>query len=62
MELMIEAEQEVDGRWLAEVMDIPGALAYGTTHDEAVARVRVLAFGIVSDRLANGNTREADDR
>ena len=38
LKFTIETEQETDGRWLAEVMEIPGALAYGATNDESVAR------------------------
>lgn len=58
--LTVETERETDGRWLAEVMEIPGALAYGTTHDEAVARVRALVLAIIADRLAYGDAHEAD--
>jgi predicted RNase H-like HicB family nuclease len=50
----IETEQEVDGRWLAEVMELPGAVAYGPTHDEAIARVQALALRVVADRLEHG--------
>ena len=48
---MIETEQEVDGRRLAEVMEIPGALTYGSTQDGAIARVQALALRVVADRL-----------
>jgi predicted RNase H-like HicB family nuclease len=53
----IEIEQEQDGRWIAEVPDLPGALAYGTTPAEARARVQALALRVVADRLEHG---EAD--
>ena len=49
----IELEQEVDGRWIAEVVELPGALAYGATQDEAVAKVQALALRVVADRLDN---------
>lgn len=47
----IEMEQEVDGRWIAEVVELPGVLAYGTTQDEAIAHVQALALRVVADRL-----------
>ncbi|MGO8684594.1 MAG: type II toxin-antitoxin system HicB family antitoxin [Thermoleophilia bacterium] len=47
----IEIEQETDGRWLAEVLELPGVLAYGSSSDAAVARVQALALRVVADRL-----------
>jgi predicted RNase H-like HicB family nuclease len=47
----VELEREDDGRWIAEVVEMPGALAYGATEDEAVARVQALALRVVADRL-----------
>ena len=47
----IETEQETDGRWLAEVVELPGTVAYGSTRDEALARVQALALRVVADRL-----------
>ena len=46
-----ELECENDGRWLAEVVELPGVLAYGATEDEAIARVQALALRVVADRL-----------
>ena len=54
MRLSIEIEREEDGRWIAEVPVLPGALAYGVSRDEAVAKVEALALRIVADRLENG--------
>ena len=54
MNLIVELEQEEDGRWIAEVVQIPGALAYGRTQEEAMARVEALALRIVADRLEHG--------
>jgi predicted RNase H-like HicB family nuclease len=42
MPLTVEVEQEDDGRWLAEVLEIPGALAYGPTREEAIEWVQAL--------------------
>jgi predicted RNase H-like HicB family nuclease len=47
----IELEREVDGRWIAEVVGLPGALAYGATQDEAIARAQALALRVVADQL-----------
>jgi predicted RNase H-like HicB family nuclease len=47
----VEIEQEADGRWLAEVVELPGVLTYGSTQDEAIARVQALALRVVADRL-----------
>jgi predicted RNase H-like HicB family nuclease len=54
MNFRVELEQEEDGRWIAEVVEIPGALAYGTTREEAGANVRSLALRIVADRFVHG--------
>ena len=50
----IELEQEVDGRWIAEVPEIPGALVYGATTDEAVAQVQALALRVIAERSVFG--------
>ena len=52
--LIIECEQEEDGRWIAEVTALPGVLAYGTTKAEADAKVKALALRVIADRLENG--------
>jgi predicted RNase H-like HicB family nuclease len=52
----IELEQEEDGRWIGEVVGIPGAMAYGKTPDEAKARAQALALRAVADRLDHGET------
>ena len=52
--LMIETECEADGRWLAEVPALPGAMSYGDTDQQARARVTALALRIVAERIENG--------
>jgi predicted RNase H-like HicB family nuclease len=52
--MMIEVEQEYDGRWIAEAPAIPGALAYGVTQAEAIAKVEALVLRILADRLDHG--------
>jgi predicted RNase H-like HicB family nuclease len=51
MQFRIEVEQETDGRWIAEVIELPGVLAYGVSVEEAKARVQALALRTVADRL-----------
>jgi predicted RNase H-like HicB family nuclease len=52
--LTIEVEQEVDGRWLAEVLELPGVLSYGQTRQEAIERVQALSLRVLADRLEHG--------
>jgi predicted RNase H-like HicB family nuclease len=54
MSLMVESEREEDGRWLAEVSELSGVLAYGATREEAIARAQVLALRVIADRLEHG--------
>ena len=54
MNLAVETEQETDGRWIAEIPQIPGALVYGADRREAIARVEALALRILAERLEVG--------
>jgi predicted RNase H-like HicB family nuclease len=54
MNLTLEVDRETDGRFIAEVPDLPGVLAYGSTRDEAIARAQALALRVLADRLENG--------
>lgn len=54
--LSLEIEQEVDGRWIAEVRNLPGVLAYGETRSEAITRAEALALRVLADRLDHGDT------
>ena len=54
MTFTIETEQEEDGRWIAEVMEIPGAMVYGATTEEAIAKVQALALRVLAERLKYG--------
>ena len=56
MTFRIEFEQEADGRWIAEVLELPGTLVYGATVREARARAQALALRVVADRLEQGET------
>ncbi len=57
MNLTIEYEREEDGRWLAEVPEIPGVAVYGATADEAMAKAEVLALRVLAERLEAGESR-----
>jgi predicted RNase H-like HicB family nuclease len=50
----VEIEREDDGRWIGEVTDLPGVLAYGSSRDQAVAKAKALAFRVLADRLEHG--------
>jgi predicted RNase H-like HicB family nuclease len=56
MKLTVETEQEEDGRWLAEVMELPGVLAYGKNSNDAAAHAQALALRVIADRLENGES------
>lgn len=54
MTFTVEYEREDDGRWLAEVVEMPGVLAYGETSEEAIAKAQALALRVLADRLEHG--------
>ncbi len=54
MKFAIELEQEVDGRWIAEVPNLPGVMAYGPTQEDAISRVEALSSRVLADRLEHG--------
>ncbi|MGB5081256.1 MAG: type II toxin-antitoxin system HicB family antitoxin [Burkholderiales bacterium] len=57
MKFTIEHEREEDGRWLAEVPELPGVLAYGATADEAMAKAEVLALRVLAERLEHNEAK-----
>ncbi len=57
MNFSIEYEQEKDGRWLAEVIELPGAMAYGATASEAMAKAEALALRVLAERLDAGERK-----
>jgi predicted RNase H-like HicB family nuclease len=57
MNFNIECEQEVDGRWIAEVPQLPGVLCYGQTAEDAMAKVEVLALRAMAERLEHHESR-----
>ena len=52
--MKIEIDQEADGRWIAEIPDLPGVMAYGHTREEAIAKTKALALRVMADRLEQG--------
>ena len=54
MRFSIQLARESDGRWIAEVPELPGAMVYGATTEDAVAKVKALALRVVADRLDHG--------
>ena len=54
MNFKIELERDADGRWIAEVPDLPGVLTYGKDRDDAIAHVQALALRVLADRLEHG--------
>lgn len=60
MKFNIECEREAYGRWLAEVPELPGALAYGGTADEAMARAEAIALRALAEQLEHGEVRPID--
>ena len=60
--MRIEIDREEDGRWIGEVPDLPGVLAYGASREEAVAKAEALALRVIADRLDHGESiPELDD-
>jgi len=53
MNFEIEFEQELDGRWIAEIPEISGVLAYGVTPFQAGARAKTLALRVLAERMEN---------
>jgi predicted RNase H-like HicB family nuclease len=54
MQFVIELDRETDGRWIAEVSDMPGVMTYGRDRADAIARVQALALRVLAERLEHG--------
>lgn len=54
MRYRVETEREPDGRWLADVVELPGVMAYGPTREAAVHAVEALALRVLAERLEHG--------
>jgi predicted RNase H-like HicB family nuclease len=60
MKFSIECEEEIDGRWIAEVPQLPGVLCYGKTADDAMSKAEVLALRAMADRLEHSESRPVE--
>ena len=52
--MKIETEREDDGRWIAEIPQLPGVMAYGNQRNEAISKAQILALRVLADRLEHG--------
>jgi len=52
--MKIEIEREEDGRWIAEIPDLPGVMVYGDSWNEAISKAEALALRVLADRLEHG--------
>jgi predicted RNase H-like HicB family nuclease len=52
--MQVEVEREDDGRWIAEVSALPGAMAYGSTKAEAIRKVEALVLRVLADKIEHG--------
>jgi predicted RNase H-like HicB family nuclease len=57
MRFKIEFDREADGRWIAEIPELPGVLAYGNTQQEAEGKVEALALRVIADKIERENRR-----
>lgn len=62
MNFTLECEQEDDGRWLAEVPQLPGVLVYGDSYSQAMARAEILALRVLAERLEHDEIEPTDIR
>ncbi len=56
MQFQIEFEQEDDGRWIAEIPDLPGVMTYGVSKAEAESKVEAMALRVIADRMDRDNS------
>lgn len=61
MTLVVELEREADGRWIAEVIELPGVLAYGDSREAALSNVKALALRVIADRIEHGELTPAPE-
>ncbi len=54
--MKIEVEQETDGRWIAEVLDLNGVMAYGESKEIAISKAEAIALRVIADRIDHGET------
>ncbi|MBX9678234.1 MAG: type II toxin-antitoxin system HicB family antitoxin [Gemmataceae bacterium] len=54
MPFNIDIEREDDGRWIADMPDLPGVMVYGDTREEAIGKVQALSLRVIADRIEHG--------
>ncbi len=54
MKFTVETEQETDGRWIAEIVELPGVMKYGKTRKEAASQAEALALRVMAERIEQG--------
>ena len=54
VDLSIELDREDDGRWIAEALELPGVMTYGSTREEAIGNAEKLAIEVIADRITHG--------
>ena len=54
VDLSIELDREDDGRWIAEALELPGMMTYGSTREEAISNTEKLAIEVIADRITHG--------
>lgn len=61
MRLTVQIEAEADGRWIADVPDLPGVMTYGATRSEAISKCQALALRVIADRIEHGEDLPSGD-
>ena len=61
MKLSIEIDQEEDGRWIAEILELPGVMVYGISEAEAVNKAKALALHVIADLMESGELGSLED-
>jgi predicted RNase H-like HicB family nuclease len=56
MNFVIETDRETDERWIAEVLALPGVLAYGVSREQANANAKALALRVLAERIEHGES------
>jgi predicted RNase H-like HicB family nuclease len=56
MKLTIETERETDGRWIADIPELPGVMVYGATREDALEAAKALALRVIADRIEHGES------
>jgi predicted RNase H-like HicB family nuclease len=59
MRLTYEIEREDDGRWIVEILELPGVMSYGPTQEQALASAQALALRAIADRIEHGEQATA---